>query len=99
MATYNTWYRTAKVVSCTLSIKLQPNELTHYTVVSIQTLLGACYMQQSIIHRPVQHVASCMTVERYMYMYDQLTPYEHTSFTSVMTSPTDNTRASLFKPR
>ena len=46
------------------------------------------------IHRPVQHVASCMTVERYMYMHDQLTPYEHTSFTSVMTSPTDNTRAS-----
>ena len=65
MATYNTWYRTANVVSCTLSIKLQPNELTHYTVVSIQTSLGACYMQQSIIHRPVQHVASCMTVDRY----------------------------------
>ena len=40
-----------------------------------------------------------MMVDRYMYMYDQLTPYEHTNFTSVITSPTDNTRASLFKPQ
>ena len=79
MATYNTRYRTANVVSCTLSIKLQPNDLTHYTVVSIQTLLGACYMQQSIIHRPVQHVASCMTVDRYtvhVWSTDSLRTYQ-----------------------